>query len=114
MADEKKDAAPEPGYRSLDRKGMWFLSKSVFPMEDPTNVHEQGKGAAMPRFEGGSYTQAPETSWTESQWRAGVLVKHTGDPRDEGTKPIVYEEPKAAPVAPVAEVKADEKKSAAK
>lgn len=84
------------GYNSLDRRGVWFFSNAFFPMEDPTKA---GKGQTLPRFEERSYTQAEETDWVKGQWRAGVFKKFDGDPRDEGTKEVVYV-PEAAAAAP--------------
>ncbi len=96
VKDNRKEAPAttfQPGYNSLDRKGTWFYSNAFFPLEDPTNA---GKGA-LPRFEERSYTQAPETPWTDGQWKAGVLKKFDGDPRDDETKELAYSEQAAQP-----------------
>lgn len=86
---------PAVGYNSVDRKGTWFLNKGTYPLEDPTNA---GNGP-LTRFEPGSYTQATETNWTGGQHQSGVLVKFSGDPRDEGTVEVPYEGPVNSPKA---------------
>lgn len=91
-------AAPaehNPAYNSIDVDGAWFESKAQFPMEDLTYVHEEGKGARLPRFEAGGFTQAIKTPWVEAQCKAGVLVEYTKDPR-KGGEPVAVEAEKPA------------------
>lgn len=81
-------AAKKPPPVSHDRKGTWYMSNAVFPMEDPTYAPSR-----VVRFEAGQATQAESTRWTEGQWKAGVLKKFDGHPEDEGTKEIKYVAP---------------------